>query len=76
MTYPTVEQVRCYLMDDNLWTEEEYNEFIEANSDSIQGEGTTLTFDQWEFLAANFVDTVPPEPDTMNDDHWNESRGK
>lgn len=74
---PTLEQVRCFLVDDNDWTEEEFAEFIEDNAALVQGEDTLADRDQWESLAMMWVAAVPDEsPDLMNDDHWNESRGK
>lgn len=77
MANPTLEQVRCFLIDDNDWTEEEFAEFIEDNAHLVQGEDTLADHDQWESLAMMWVAAAPDEsPDLMNDDHWNESRGK
>lgn len=53
--HPTAEQVRKYLMDDNGWTQEEWDQFSGYYFREINADGTTgLTFDAWTRLASDF----------------------
>ncbi len=71
MGNPTLEQVRCFLVDDNDWTEEEFAEFIELHSDCISGEETLVSYTEWEDKAHDYTGvSSDPEPDLINDDHW------
>ncbi|QKN87810.1 hypothetical protein NEBULOUS_49 [Microbacterium phage Nebulous] len=52
---PTEAQVRSYLVDENGWTEEEWEQFSGYYFRHINADGTTnLTRDQWTELASSF----------------------
>ncbi|AUX82642.1 hypothetical protein PBI_MARTIN_57 [Microbacterium phage Martin] len=52
---PTLEELRKYLMDDNGWTQEEFDQFTGYYFRGINADGTTsLSRDQWSFLAMGF----------------------
>lgn len=52
---PTADQVKYYLIEDNDWTEEEWDQFAGYYFRHINQDGTTdLTTDQWTDLATNF----------------------
>lgn len=54
-TFPTIAEVRRYLMEDNGWTAEEVDQLEGYYFRNINADGTTnLTRDQWTELAQNF----------------------
>ena len=54
-TNPTYRQVREYLIEDNGWTEEEWDQFSGYYFREFDGfAATRLTWDQWTRLAQEF----------------------
>jgi hypothetical protein len=54
-TFPTIDEVRRYLMDDNGWTSEEVDQLEGYYFRHINQDGSTnLTRDQWTELAQKF----------------------
>lgn len=52
---PTEQQVRAYLIEDNGWTDEEWNQFAGYHFRYINADGsTTITRDMWTRLAEEF----------------------
>lgn len=52
---PPEAEVRRYLIEDNGWTEQEWDQFAAFHRDSINADGTTtLSRDEWTRLAEEF----------------------
>jgi len=52
--FATVAQLRHFLVEDNDWTPEEFQQFITKHADLVDGDSTKASYDQWEELAIKF----------------------
>lgn len=54
-THPTEAQLKKFLVEDNDWTEEEFDQFTGYYFRYINADGATfLSYDEWEKLALRF----------------------